>query len=98
MRIREFQELMRKLYFHQDSKRGLKGTYIWLIEEIGELASILKENAPSKEGSAEELADIIAWTCSIANLLNIDLENALFKKYPDKCIKCGESPCICNKI
>ncbi|MHA1255674.1 MAG: hypothetical protein ACTSPS_08765 [Promethearchaeota archaeon] len=37
----EFQALLKKLYLHKDLNRGIKGTYIWLIEEIGELATLL---------------------------------------------------------
>ena len=98
MKISDFQDLMKKLYIHQDSKRGIKGTFMWLVEEVGELATILKETSIDKEKASEELADIIAWTNSLANLIEIDLEKALFNKYPDKCKKCSTSPCKCDRI
>ena len=97
MRITEFQSLIKDLYFRQDYKRGIKATFIWLIEEIGELASIINDPEINIEKASEELADIIAWTSSLANLLNIDLEDALLKKYPNICIKCKSNPCICGK-
>ncbi len=97
MKILKFQELIKSLYFEQDKKRGLKSTFIWLIEEIGELARIFKYNKIDKNKVSEELADIIAWTSSIANLLEIDLELSLLKKYPNMCIKCKSNPCICGK-
>ena len=46
---------------------------------------------------SEEIADIIAWTNSLANLLDIDIEKALLEKYPKKCIKCNSSPCQCYR-
>ncbi|MFX0071929.1 MAG: MazG nucleotide pyrophosphohydrolase domain-containing protein [Candidatus Hermodarchaeota archaeon] len=98
MRVSSFQKLMKDLYFHQDSQRGLKATFIWLVEEVGELANILKEQKIDKQKASEELADICAWVSSLANVLNIDLEQALFNKYPNKCIKCDSNPCKCNKI
>jgi len=98
MKISEFQELMRELYFHQDSRRGIKGTFIWLMEEVGELASLLKEENLDREKISEECADIIAWTGSLANLMNIDLETALFNKYPNKCNKCNSNPCKCEEL
>jgi NTP pyrophosphatase (non-canonical NTP hydrolase) len=98
MKISEFQNLMRDLYIHQDSKRGLKSTFIWLVEEIGELASLLKDDNLDKQKISEELADIIAWTSSLANLLNIDLETALVEKYPNKCKKCNSFPCRCMEL
>ena len=97
MKISEFQKLIKNLYIEQDQKRGLQNTFIWLIEEIGELAHILKNPEIDTNSVSEELADIIAWTTSLANLLNIDLEDALFRKYPNMCIKCKSNPCTCWK-
>ena len=97
MRMSEFQALLKKLYLHKDLNRGIKSTYIWLIEEIGELATLLNNQELDNEKISEELADIIAWTISIANILNIDIEEAIRSKYPIKCKKCNSSPCNCVK-
>ena len=97
MRISEFQALLKKLYLHKDLNRGIKSTYIWLIEEIGELATLINAQELDKKKISEELADIIAWTISIANTLNIDIEEAISSKYPNKCKKCNSSPCNCVK-
>ncbi len=92
--LREFQELMKKLYYERDKSRGVERTYMWLVEEIGELGrAILKNNV---ENIKEEVADVIAWLASLCNLLNIDLEDAVMKKYPGKCPKCGSIPCRCS--
>jgi len=96
MKISEFQTLMKELYLHQDRERGHFKTFLWLIEEVGELASLLKEETPSKSRISEEMADIMAWTSSLANLLEIDLEQALQQKYPNKCLKCNSNPCRCG--
>ncbi|MFX1418515.1 MAG: MazG nucleotide pyrophosphohydrolase domain-containing protein [Promethearchaeota archaeon] len=96
MKISEFQNLIKDIYIIRDKERGVKSTFIWLIEEIGELAQILKSSVIDKESVSEELADVIAWTSSLANLLNIDLELALSTKYPNMCIKCKSNPCICK--
>ncbi len=93
----EFQALLKKLYTQKDLNRGIKSTYIWLIEEIGELATLLNAQELDKTKLSEELADIIAWTISIANILNIDIEKAIVRKYPHKCKKCNSSPCNCVK-
>ncbi|MCD6095769.1 MAG: nucleotide pyrophosphohydrolase [Thermoprotei archaeon] len=93
MRIKEFQEMMRKIYFERDKKRGLERTYIWLVEEIGELGrAIISGNREDIEG---EVADVFAWLASLCNLLDIDLEKASIKKYPGVCPKCRNSPCTC---
>ncbi|MHA2290388.1 MAG: MazG nucleotide pyrophosphohydrolase domain-containing protein [Promethearchaeota archaeon] len=97
MKISDFQELLKTLYLQKDMKRGVKSTFIWLIEEIGELAAILKSKEIDKQKASEEIADIIAWTISVGNILNVDVEEAIVNKYPNKCKKCNSSPCTCKK-
>ena len=94
MHIHEFQEMMKRLYFHRDSERGVKGTYEWLVDELGELGEALKGN--DKEATEKEFADVIAWLASLANIMGIDLESATIKKYSGKCPKCQQSPCQCT--
>ncbi|MHA1521224.1 MAG: MazG nucleotide pyrophosphohydrolase domain-containing protein [Promethearchaeota archaeon] len=99
MEITAFQSLMKDLYFAHDRERGIHRTALWFGEEMGELMHELKKNPPNidKIAVAEELADIYAWGASIANLLEISLDDAIAKKYPGKCGKCLQNPCICNK-
>jgi NTP pyrophosphatase (non-canonical NTP hydrolase) len=93
MHICEFQDLMRRLYFHKDSKRGLEKTFEWLVEEVAELGEALK--AEDKGVLENEFADVIAWLASLANVANINLEEAALHKYDGKCPKCGQLPCRC---
>jgi NTP pyrophosphatase (non-canonical NTP hydrolase) len=93
MRICEFQDLMRRLYFHKDSKRGLEKTFEWLVEEVAELGEALK--AKDRKVLENEFADVIAWLASLANVANVNLEEAALHKYDGKCPKCGQSPCQC---
>jgi NTP pyrophosphatase (non-canonical NTP hydrolase) len=87
--------MMRRIYFHRDSKRGTVGTYEWLVEEIGELGEALK--GEDKKALEDEFADVLAWLASLANVTrNVDLEKAALKKYGNKCPKCGQSPCRCT--
>lgn len=87
--IRELQRLIRDRYHATDSARGVPGTFMWLIEEVGELATALHENAPDQSPSAqqranlaEEFADVLAWLTTLANVAEIDLADAL-TKYTD---------------
>jgi NTP pyrophosphatase (non-canonical NTP hydrolase) len=93
MNIHEFQNMMRRLYFHKDSKRGIDGTYSWLMDEVKELGEALDAN--DKEEVENEFADVIAWLASLANVANIDLEKATLNKYDGKCPKCRSVPCKC---
>jgi NTP pyrophosphatase (non-canonical NTP hydrolase) len=79
LELKELQNKIKELYFQKDSERGLYATFTWLVEEVGELAEALLSG--QKESIEEELADVIAWTISVANLEGIDIEEALKKKY-----------------
>jgi NTP pyrophosphatase (non-canonical NTP hydrolase) len=92
--IHEFQEMMKRLYFHRDSERGVKRTYDWLADEIRELGEALEEK--DKEAVEKEFADVIAWLASLANITGIDLERAAVNKYSCKCPKCQRAPCQCT--
>ncbi|NLK41695.1 MAG: nucleotide pyrophosphohydrolase [Planctomycetes bacterium] len=77
MEIREFQQWINQRYGQRDRERGTAATFMWLIEEVGELATALAgENAANKE---EEFADVFAWLCTLANINDVDLEKALEK-------------------
>ncbi len=103
MKINEFQKLMKDLYFKSDKKRGVHRTALWLTEELGELVSLLKnpvsdlKKTSLRKNVEEEMADVYAWVASLANLLGINLEEAVNDKYPGKCPKCHQNPCICKK-
>ena len=91
--VKEFQEAMKTAYFKRDSERGLMATFAWLVEEVGELAeALLKGNKASIE---EEIADVIAWTFSIANLVGVDVEEALRAKYGGDLEKVSGSKYLC---
>ncbi len=79
MELRCVQEFMRVEYYERDLKRGLFATFTWLVEEVGELAEAILSG--DNDRVEEEIADVLAWTLSLANLLGIDAEKALERKY-----------------
>ena len=93
VRIREFQQSIREIYLARDSRRGADKTYLWFLEEVGELTRAYRRG--EKENIGQEMADVIAWLASMANLLEIDLEGEIEKKYPRTCSLCRSSPCVC---
>jgi NTP pyrophosphatase (non-canonical NTP hydrolase) len=34
--LSDFQSLIRQMYFEKDRTRGIDGTFMWLMEEVGE--------------------------------------------------------------
>jgi len=81
------------MYFKKDAARGVDGTFMWLMEEIGELAAALREG--DRENTIEEFADVLAWLTTIANVVDIDLTEAIQKKYGAGCPGCGHLVCSC---
>lgn len=77
MDIREFQRLISQRYEKRDRQRGVPGTFLWFIEEVGELATALASE--DHENRKEEFADVLAWLCTLANISDVDLEDACAK-------------------
>ena len=77
--LAEFQELIREMYLEKDLARGVEGTFIWLIEEVGELATALRNG--THEERLGEFADVLAWLCILANINDVDLAAAVSRKY-----------------
>ncbi len=92
--FREFQNLIRDMYMEKDAERGVDGTFMWLLEEVGELAGALRQGTP--EELAAEFADVLAWLTTIANVAGVDLTAAVSKKYGSGCPGCGRLICNCD--
>jgi NTP pyrophosphatase (non-canonical NTP hydrolase) len=93
MTLREFQQLIEAMYSAKDRARGSAATFLWLSEEIGELAAALREGTP--EEKAHEFADVLAWLATLANVEGIDLTAAVQDKYGGGCPGCGAMICTC---
>jgi NTP pyrophosphatase (non-canonical NTP hydrolase) len=95
MELREFQQLIETMYSAKDRARGAPGTFLWLTEEIGELAKAVGEG--TKEQKQEEFADVLAWLATLANVEGIDLSEAIERKYGRGCPGCGKMVCTCTE-
>src|SRR6266404_9007637 len=88
------QRMIRQLYGAKDAARGDAATFLWLTEEFGELATALRSG--TAEELALEMADVLAWLATLANIRGIDLEAAVWQKYGRACPGCGATPCRCD--
>jgi NTP pyrophosphatase (non-canonical NTP hydrolase) len=84
MDISEFQRLIAQKYKKRDQERGISATFMWFIEEVGELATALASG--DQANKEEEFADVFAWLCTLANISDVDLEKAC-SKYTDGRVK-----------
>ena len=91
--IRDFQQLIREMYFRKDEARGIDGTFMWLMEEVGELAAALREG--TQQQRQEEFADVLAWLFTMANVAGVDVHSAIRAKYGSGCPGCGQLVCSC---
>jgi len=92
----ELQQAIARLYGAKDERRGLEGTFMWMMEEVGELAACLRGG--NKTNLAAEFADVLAWLATLANLAGVDLDAAVRAKYGSGCPGCGKAPCICGPM
>jgi NTP pyrophosphatase (non-canonical NTP hydrolase) len=81
MTIKEFQQLINEKYGAHDRQRGVSGTFMWFIEEVGELSTALAGD--DQANKVEEFGDVFAWLCTLANIANVDLEEAIQKYNTD---------------
>lgn len=78
MEIREFQDLIARRYKATDQERGVPRTFMWFVEEVGELATALA-HGKDRANIEEEFADVFAWLCTLANITDVDIEKACGK-------------------
>src|SRR5437588_9321473 len=91
--LAQLQQVIRDTYDSKDQRRGLEGTFMWFMEEVGELSAALRGGTPEEQ--ALEFADVLAWLVTLANGAAIDLDAAIAAKYGAGCPGCGQSPCSC---
>lgn len=91
--LADFQQRIRTMYYDKDVERGVDGTFMWLMEEIGELATALRTR--DQANLHEEFADVLAWLTTIANVAGVDLCKAIQDKYGTGCPGCHRWECTC---
>ena len=75
MEIKELQNIVKERYYENDNARGLFHTALWFHEEVGELSSAIASG--DMENAKEEFADVLMWLMTLANLMEVDMEDAI---------------------
>jgi NTP pyrophosphatase (non-canonical NTP hydrolase) len=88
-----FQRLIEGIYFARDRDRGISGSLLWFVEEVGELVRAVRRE--ERGNLEEEFADVYAWLATLASLHGIDLDAIGRRKYDNGCPRCLETPCSC---
>ena len=92
MELTALQTTIADTYLARDRQRGTDATFRWFTEEVGELARAIRTGERSE--LELEFSDALAWLASLANLLDVDLTDAM-ARYADGCPKCHALPCAC---
>jgi NTP pyrophosphatase (non-canonical NTP hydrolase) len=90
----ELQNVIRDIYGAKDKRRGVDGTFMWFMEEVGELSAALRGGSPAQKQA--EFADVLAWLATLANGAGVELEPAFAAKYGNGCPGCRQTPCACD--
>lgn len=93
--LQQLQEIIRNTYDAKDRRRGVEGTFMWFMEEVGELSAALRSGSAAER--AAEFADVLAWLATLANIADVDLTAAVQAKYGGGCPGCQRSPCMCDQ-
>ena len=94
MTLGQLQQRIRELYGQKDAARGVEGTFMWFMEEVGELSAALRNG--THDDRVLEFADVLAWLVTLANCTGVDLDEAVRRKYGEGCPGCGKTPCECG--
>ena len=86
--LKELQEFYAQISKERGfDKESAQDTLLLMMEEVGELARAVRKQSGIKTDDKskiypleEELADILAYLLHLSNILNIDLEEAFWKK------------------
>jgi len=92
--LEQLQRVIADTYDAKDRRRGVEGTFMWFMEEVGELSAALRNGGEGER--AEEFADVLAWLATLANIAGVDLETAVQAKYGEGCPGCRQVPCRCD--
>jgi len=79
--LAKLQSLMEDLYGDVDRNRGIPATVAWLCEELGELAQATRKGTQDQQ--LHELGDVLAWLASLANQLDLSLDDAMARYVTD---------------
>lgn len=101
--IREWQQHLDQMYGEKNKQRGIEYSLLRLFSEVSELRSLERKmsNMSTDQVITEytsEVADCMAWTLGIGNVLNINVEESMLMYFGDSgCRFCHSIPCQCAR-
>lgn len=92
--LNEWQEMFKQIYGQNNNTLSPVRMWLHLMEEAGEVArDMRKEDYVSL---LHDLPDVFAWLCTFSNQMGINVEQAVWEKYPNICPYClRTNNCVC---
>jgi NTP pyrophosphatase (non-canonical NTP hydrolase) len=90
--LHEWQVFISKVYQDENSRLSPMNALVAMMKDVGDLAMIHRKRDPQTELTLK-LAAILAWTLTIAQLLQLNLSEVVNDKYDDRCPECGKEIC-----
>lgn len=95
--VSKFQEVIKEIYGVSDDRLFSLSDLLSNQERFTMRA--LKGIRKNDDGKLRmNLLIATSWLMAVANRFHIDLEIALWKRFPQVCSYCGKSPCNCRKV
>ena len=94
--LQEWLQIFERIYGRINKVAGREKVWLHVAEELGEISRAFRFN--QNREIQEELADLFAWLAAFCNLLKINLPEATYSAYPEKCITCNHEVCRCDLV
>ncbi len=90
--LTDWQSFISQVYRAENARLSPMNALVAMMKDVGDLAMIHRKRESQKEVTLK-LAAILAWTLTIAQLLQLDLSTIVNKKYDNQCPECGKEIC-----
>ncbi len=90
--VRELQSELSKIYGEVNGRLSAPE----ILNRLDENAGYLAKNTIEERDVSKWLSTSLAWLFALANKIEIDVQDAILRKYPGYCHYCLESHCICE--
>ncbi len=97
IKIDDVQKRVSHIYSEQNDARNANETLSRALARVTAIVNTVKYAGESEtpKRAAEHLKWLFAWLCSYTSLININLSEAIWSKYPARCPYCEQATCGC---
>jgi len=110
--LNEWVGMFNKIYGDVNRSVDERDLLFHLLEELGEVCEMIRHHMVKHQGLEDwsdeinsnninillnqEVADLFAWYCGIADVLGVQVDHRMKMTYEESCPVCHSNPCECN--